>query len=48
LGEPREHWLAPEMVQKWAAEARLTKVGYRRQTLEHYALLMLRDAANGE
>jgi len=44
-GPPREHRLAPEKVREWCKEARLTVVGYRRQTPEHYVLLARRDAS---
>ena len=42
-GPPREHRLAPEMIQEWCEQAGLTVVSYQRQTPEHYVLLAQRD-----
>jgi ubiquinone/menaquinone biosynthesis C-methylase UbiE len=37
-GPPREHRLAPELVERWCEQAGLTSVRYRRQSAEHYML----------
>jgi len=41
-GPPREHRLAPALVQDWCAQAGLDVVGNRRQTPEHYMLIAQR------
>ncbi len=37
-GPPREHRLAPELVERWCEQAGLTSTRYRRQSAEHYIL----------
>jgi ubiquinone/menaquinone biosynthesis C-methylase UbiE len=37
-GPPREHRFAPEQIKRWCEQAGLTVIGYRLQSLEHYAL----------
>ncbi len=37
-GPPREHRLAPDLIERWCEHAGLTSVRYRRQSAEHYML----------
>jgi ubiquinone/menaquinone biosynthesis C-methylase UbiE len=42
IGAPKDHRLAPDTVQGWCESAGFSVVGYRRQTPEHYRLLIER------
>jgi ubiquinone/menaquinone biosynthesis C-methylase UbiE len=44
VGPPQAHRLSPEQVQAWCEGAGLNKLLYRRQTSEHYMLLVHRPA----
>ncbi len=37
-GPPREHRLAPELIERWCEQSGLTSLRYRRQSAEHYML----------
>ncbi len=37
-GPPREHRLAPELIERWCEHAGLTSLHYRRQSAEHYMI----------
>jgi ubiquinone/menaquinone biosynthesis C-methylase UbiE len=39
-GPPRAHRLTPEQIQAWCEAARLSVLSYRRQTSEHYIILV--------
>ena len=39
-GPPREHRLEPEKIQQWCEHAGLSVIGYRRQTPEHYVVVV--------
>jgi ubiquinone/menaquinone biosynthesis C-methylase UbiE len=43
-GPPRAHRLRPEQVQAWAEDAGFLALGYRRQTPEHYMVLVQKNS----
>lgn len=43
-GPPRDHRIAPQQIEAWCEQTGLNVRGYRRQTPEHYVLLMERSA----
>jgi ubiquinone/menaquinone biosynthesis C-methylase UbiE len=43
-GPPRAHRLRPEQVQAWAEAGGFLQLGYRRQTPEHYMVLVQKNA----